>query len=437
MWSLVTRWLGSSASPIGVDFGSESLKLAQVAQVGGEWRLIAAASADLPGHVRHNPALRMEYLAATTRDLLVQGRFQGRSAVLALPAATTFVQHLRLPKMDDEATRKALPWEARGKLPIDPSHALLRHHVAGEVYQEQEARQEVILMAAGRDVVNQYLAAASRAKLDIVGMNVEAKAILDCFSHVYRRKTDADAVNCFVDIGCTGTRVVIARGTHMLFARNIAVGGDHFTRAVAASLGMTLDEARLLRLRLCGQQAQSDAQKVQEPSQAAAAEAPADGSGLAVLNAALSAAQKNGERPVERRGTGKDPMALDPSPAAEAGGDIAQSQAVQKAYAEPLRKLVEELDLCRRYYEATFQNRPVDRLVFVGGEAKHRTLCQHIAREMGLAAQVGDPLVRIGRESRIGIDSGIDCRLPQPNWAVAIGLSMGPARTDASATRAA
>jgi geranylgeranyl pyrophosphate synthase len=79
----------------------------------------------------------------------------------------------------------------------------------------------------------------------------------------------------------------------------------------------------------------------------------------------------------------------------------------------------------------------VDRLVFVGGEAKHRTLCQHIAREMGLAAQVGDPLVRMGRESRIGIDSGIDCRLPQPNWAVAIGLSMGPARTDASATRAA
>jgi hypothetical protein len=46
---------------------------------------------------------------------------------------------------------------------------------------------------------------------------------------------------------------------------------------------------------------------------------------------------------------------------------------------------------------------------------------------MGLAAQVGDPLVRMGRVSEIGIESGIDRRQPQPGWAVAIGLSLGPA----------
>ena len=45
---------------------------------------------------------------------------------------------------------------------------------------------------------------------------------------------------------------------------------------------------------------------------------------------------------------------------------------------------------------------------------------------MGLAAQVGDPLVRMGRISDVGIESGIDRRQPQPNWSVAIGLSIGP-----------
>jgi len=68
----------------------------------------------------------------------------------------------------------------------------------------------------------------------------------------------------------------------------------------------------------------------------------------------------------------------------------------------------------------------VDRLIFVGGEARHRALCQHIARELGLAAQLGDPLVRMGRNSDIGIESGIDRRQPQPGWSVAIGLSLGP-----------
>ena len=53
-------------------------------------------------------------------------------------------------------------------------------------------------------------------------------------------------------------------------------------------------------------------------------------------------------------------------------------------------------------------------------------LCQQIARSMSLAAQVGDPLVRMGRTSDVGVESGIDRRQPQPSWSVALGLSMGP-----------
>jgi Tfp pilus assembly PilM family ATPase len=103
-----------------------------------------------------------------------------------------------------------------------------------------------------------------------------------------------------------------------------------------------------------------------------------------------------------------------------------QTVLVEEAIHEPLVRLIEELGLCRRYYEATFQNKPVEKLIFVGGEAKQRRLCQHIARDMSLAAQVGDPLVRMGRISEIGIETGIDRRQPQPGWATAIGLSLGP-----------
>ena len=99
---------------------------------------------------------------------------------------------------------------------------------------------------------------------------------------------------------------------------------------------------------------------------------------------------------------------------------------VEQACREPLTKLIEELDLCRRYFEGTFPNKPVERLVFIGGEARQRGLCAGIAQQLGLAAQVGDPMVRMGRISDIGVESGIDRRQPQPNWAVAIGLSMGP-----------
>jgi hypothetical protein len=76
----------------------------------------------------------------------------------------------------------------------------------------------------------------------------------------------------------------------------------------------------------------------------------------------------------------------------------------------------------------------VTRLIFVGGEARQKVLCQQIARQMSLAAQVGDPMVRVGKNCEIPIESGIDRKQPQPGWAVAIGLSMGAATVAAAAS---
>jgi type IV pilus assembly protein PilM len=426
MFSFAKKFFEAKANPIGVDFGTDSLRLAQVQPTGesGEYKLLAAASCDVPSHVRNHPASRLQFFVETTRDLLAQGNFQGRQAVLGLPAASMFIQHLRMAKLDEAETKKALPWEARGKLPMDPSHAVLRHLIAGEVYHDTEPKNEVILMAAARELVNQLLAAASKAKLDIVGMNVEPKALIDAFTQIYRRKTDGEVVNCFVDIGAVGTRAIIARGREIFFARNIPVGGDHFTRATASALHMSFEEAKLLRIKLG-----SSVQPVDNTRERASIPAPAQES--AGEQAADDSENSFALLAVATRSSGvalANAAATRFTPPAHISPDE-QASKVQTACAEQVTKLIEELTLCRRYYEATFPNRPVDRLVFVGGEARHRNLGQQIAREMGLAAQIGDPLVRMGRISDIGIESGIDRRQPQPGWAVVIGLSMGPGAT--------
>ena len=127
MLRFVQSWFANPANPIGVDFGSDCLRMAQVEDAGGEVRLVAAASGDVPQHVRSDPSARIQFFAETTRDLLNHGSFRGRKAVLGLPAASMYIQHLRLPKLDEDETRKALPFEAAGKIPIDPAAALIRH----------------------------------------------------------------------------------------------------------------------------------------------------------------------------------------------------------------------------------------------------------------------------------------------------------------------
>jgi len=39
---------------------------------------------------------------------------------------------------------------------------------------------------------------------------------------------------------------------------------------------------------------------------------------------------------------------------------------------------------------------------------------------------VDNQLVRVGKNSDVGVEAGIDRRQPQPGWAIAVGLSMGP-----------
>lgn len=425
MLSFVQNFFAPKGNPIGIDFGSDCLRVAQLSIVDGEHKLIAAASADVPSHVRHDPGGRLNFFCETMRDLLMQGKFRGRHCVLGLPAASMFIQHLRMPKLDPDAMKKALPWELRGKLPIDPTHALLRHIVAGDVYEGQEPKSEVIVMAAARELVNQYLAAAARAKLDIVGMNVEPKAIVDCFSQLYRRKTDEGAVSCYIDIGCVATRVVIACGSDIYFARTIPVGGDHFSRATSNALQIKLEEAKLLRVKIA--QVAASATSTAAPAAPATPAAPRQQMSIENSFALLSASlpPEPAETPAPSAPTAP------PAPAdelASADPELAQqARLVEQACREPLHRLVEELELCRRYYEMTFQGRPVNRLIFVGGEARQKGLCQHLARSLGLAAQVGDPMLRLAKASDLGIESGIDRRQPQPGWTVAIGLSMGPA----------
>jgi Tfp pilus assembly PilM family ATPase len=248
----------------------------------------------------------------------------------------------------------------------------------------------------------------------------------------------------------------VARGTEILFARTIPVGGDHFSRATANGLKIKLDEAKLLRVKLAqlGIVAAAASQPAAQaapvaPKRQAPAEVPVPASddqsienSFALLPAGvredrrrseLGPATAVAEAPV-------DAVAATP-PAAAPGIDPVlgkQAKQVEEACKDSLNRLVEELELCRRYYETTFQDKPVQRLMFLGGEARQKALCQHIARAMGLAAQVGDPLPRLKREN--DGEDGIECldrKSQHPSWAVAIGLSIGPAAGSAAAAAAA
>ena len=256
--------------------------------------------------------------------------------------------------------RQAVRGELHGKCPYPVSEAIIQDLVAGDVQGEDEPMQEIIVVATSRAAVNAYVTMARRAKLEVVGVNIESFAIVECFSRLFRRTADMAHTNLFVDLGARTTQVVLAQGRRIVFARNLATGGRYFDRAVAEGLGVSDAQAHAMRRELR--------------------------------------------------------EARTPGPA----GDE-----LYRLLDAPLDALADELTQCLRYYESVFRNQPVERAIFVGGQAYDKRLCQALAQRLNLPAQVGDPLVRVSRMAGAGAEMGMDRRHPQPDWAVAVGLSLG------------
>ncbi|MEX0776599.1 MAG: pilus assembly protein PilM [Phycisphaeraceae bacterium] len=399
-------------SPIAIDFGADSLKLLQVVAADPP-QLVAAASAVVPEHARQDPVARQAFFADALKSLLRAQPFRGKHAVVALPAYSTLVQHLQIGRGQDDSIDDQIAIQLRQRLNIDPSRMVVRHFRVGPVVRDGATREEVICVASSRDSVMSLIQTANRAKLDVVGMSCEPLATLGAFAHLYRHAEDNGRTTCFLDIGAATTKVLIAHGREMVFAKTIHAAGDHLTRHRAGAQSLSFADARELRMREASEKAKAQpalatagVAGVSAGSGASGSESQDDGVGLAVLQAQLVAA-----RVAAAIAANASPQAA-PSDGKPAGED------------ETIECLIDELQLCLRYHQAMYGGRPVEKLVFLGGEANHVATCQRIARALRIGAQLGDPLARVTKVTASQSPTGVDIRQPQPGWAVPLGLCL-------------
>jgi type IV pilus assembly protein PilM len=405
----------SKTSPIAIDFGADSLKALQI--VAGEPpQIVAAAAAEVPEHARTDPAARHAFYVEALKIMLKQQPFKGKRAVCSIAAYQTLVQHLQIAKVEHESLDEQIGIYLRQRLNVDPSRMVIRSTQVGQVVREGTSKQEVICMAVSREAVMRQIETAHRAKLDMVGVHCEPHAVIKAFSHLYRRADDDKRTTCFIDIGAAVTKVCISHGTNLVFAQNIHAAGDHLTRAVAKADAISFSEARRRRI--------AESKNVRPPTEAARTAAPAE--------------PRTGTA-ADRRVGSKIPgmAALDAQFEAELGDPHTGGVATISSLANPRKQpqepapntdmiecLIDELQLAVRYHQTMFADRPIEKLVFLGGEANHVATCQRIAKTLRIGAQLGDPLARACQQGKAVAGTGVDLRDPQPGWAVPFGLCL-------------
>lgn len=423
-------WAKTQYSPIGVDFGADSIKLLQILPSDPP-QLVAAGSVDMPLEARRDAEAYHRYTASALKEAVRDARFKGRRAVASISSAHTYVRHIRLPRNDEEPMQQQIEQELRGKLPLDPSGLVIRHVEVGEVFADGAAKQEVICLAASRHVVLRQVQTAKAAGLDVVGIHAEPPAILASFGHLYRRAGDEQRTTFFIDIGAATTKAMIAHGRNLVFAKTISVGGDHFDRQMAQRWDVEVSEARMRRCR----QASEETPAAAEPQQPGEVEqAPGRDRrrgagtppGLASLGAEESAAAQTASGGGEGEATAMEGQTGAP-PEAQAATEAQQEPGAELAGdGEMLDVLIDELQLCVGYHASMFEDRPIEKVVFLGGESRHVSMCRKIAQALRLPAQLGDPLARLPRAAGAAPPVNVDLRQPQPGWAVPLGMCLLP-----------
>ncbi|NOX56090.1 MAG: hypothetical protein GXP27_16940, partial [Planctomycetes bacterium] len=149
--------------PIGLHLGPRSVTLIQLAGPPEQRSIFAMAYAPLPGTDGVAPADRDRMIVETIRQLLSGHRFRGGQVVSCLGSEELFLQNVRLPQLPAEEVDKVVQWEAEERLPYPVGEAEIRHLVAGEVRQDANIKQEVILMACHRGVLKRHVGILEQA----------------------------------------------------------------------------------------------------------------------------------------------------------------------------------------------------------------------------------------------------------------------------------
>ena len=383
----------SGGTPVGIEFGTAELKAVQL--TGPETpALVSAACLDTPDELRAEPSRRLAWQMAQLPDLVRAAGFKGRRAICALPSALTVCKHMRFPRTEGVSVDAHVQTAAPVQLECDPSAVVLRHIEVGDLTSGAGAgKTEVICMAASRELVMRLMKSMRNARFEPVGLHSEYQATIKALGDI-AVGLDGEA-RLYVDIGAGGSKVIIAHGGKIVFARRVELGGRHLDEAIAA--GGPIAEARQRRLAMTSL---TTAPQVQGSANSGVG----SGAGMALLNAAL---RKEGAR--SSAAVADRPTSLE----------------------EPLEILTDDISACLRYHRSTFPDQPVESLVFLGGESRHTALCQHVARALGLPAQIADPMSRIRRTGSEPV-VGVDLTGAQPGWALPIGLCLSPADLERS-----
>lgn len=398
--------------PIALDIGTDSIKMLQMCRSGsnigitacGRWRFPEGLSQTSGNGSQRSSAERRQLTVAAIKDMLHTGGFRGRRVNVSLPTSRLGIMNIRLPHMAPAELEQAVRWEAKERFNFELMPDQVAFLNAGQVRAGNDIKDEIIMLAAGQDVVSEHLELLDELGLKPEHVDAEPVALFRVFERFLRRRADEQSVSVIVDVGLSATRVVIARGRGIVLIKCIDIGGRKLTEAVAKRFNLSFEEAADLRMRVMKEHADKNADENQQ-------------------DVAETTQDEDPSRPGASSGMQDDTSTAAPPVSGQHGS---LEWTIRDAVRAEVEVLAQEVSLCLRYCSVTFRGLRPQKVTLAGGEAYDPALLGIFKEQLGIDCVVGKPLRGVDVSGVVFDKSlGANRRGMLCEWAICTGLSYG------------
>lgn len=230
---------------LGLDIGSNSAKICLLRDSHNSYVIETVDKEIFPADaIVDGSILNRSGVVLALRKMLARTRIKQKQCAIAISGYSVIVKRLRLANMTDQELAENINWEVQQHIPYEFSEVVFDTVVLNR--NAAQNSMEILLVASKRDVVNDYIAVAKEAGLDVKVVDVVSFALQNMVETIYG---SAKATKCIgiINIGASVTSISIMTGGVTQFTRDITIGGNQITEEIQKKLSVTREEAEAFK----------------------------------------------------------------------------------------------------------------------------------------------------------------------------------------------
>jgi type IV pilus assembly protein PilM len=246
----------ATAGAWGIEMGQCALKALRLEKVEGG---LVATAFDYVEHpkILSQPDADADQLSREALDkFLSRNTLRGDSVAVSVPGRSGLARFVKLPPVEEKKIPDTIRFEAKQQIPFNLEEVVWDYYRIGSppVTDGFTMDAEFGLFAARRDILDKTVRPFKEARVPVNIVQLAPLALCNFLAYDQLDRGEGDESRhgkgrclAVLDVGTEDTTLVITNADRVLWLRQVPLGGNHFTRALAKDLKFTFAKSEHLK----------------------------------------------------------------------------------------------------------------------------------------------------------------------------------------------